>query len=104
MKLFMLKSLIVVSLMFISVLAGMQIANESMTQMRGKEQSQSLPAANENSGMASSDGDITSHNLKAKKQKLEEMNALNLFSAMGKKMADGVSKTSESIIHSIANE
>lgn len=104
MKVFMLKSFIVASLMFISVLAGMQIARDGMNKMRGQQGQDKVIVSDMND-----DGDkgiavIPSHDLKKKKQKMQEINGVNVFSELGKKMADGVSKTSQSIVESITNK
>ncbi|XJZ26284.1 DUF3679 domain-containing protein [Bacillota bacterium Lsc_1132] len=101
---FMMKSLAVAALMFISVLAGIQIANDGLNKMKGQPSQNALsntPISN-NAGIGAAD--IPSHDLQAKKQQLEAMNGLNLFSEMGKKLADGVANTSKSIVNSIANE
>lgn len=46
--------------------------------------------------------DVSSHDLAGKQEKLEKMNAFNLFSFMGKKMSEGISATSEKLIKLIA--
>jgi hypothetical protein len=108
MKLFMLKSIIVVAIMFICVLAGIQLANDGIHKMKGYSDpdfKSALTLTEKNNKMEATilGSDLSSHDLKAKKDKLEKMNAYNLFSAVGKKMSDGISNTSEKILNSIAN-
>ena len=103
MKMFMLKSLAIASIMFISVLAGIQIANNGLNKLKGQPEQNIIattPLKNETANRSTS---LSSHNLEAKKKKLEEINGQNLFSEMGRKMADGVASTSKSLINSIAN-
>ncbi|OIK16614.1 hypothetical protein BIV60_03865 [Bacillus sp. MUM 116] len=107
MKLFMLKSVGIAALMFISVLAGMQLANGGIHKMKGYDDPnfQKTVAINDkgNDLHASLLGNqITSHDIEAKKKKLEEMNAFNLFSSMGKKMSDGISSASKKLVESIS--
>ncbi|WML45366.1 DUF3679 domain-containing protein [Neobacillus sp. PS3-40] len=108
MKLFMLKSLMIAAVMFISVLAGMQLANDGIHKLRGYddpefENTTSLTDMNHKTNISLFGNDVSSHDLQAKKKKLEKMNAFNIFSTAGKKMSDGISKTSEKILNSIAN-
>jgi hypothetical protein len=108
MKLFMLKSIIVVAIMFISVLAGIQLANDGINKIKGNsdpnfKSAVSLTGESNKLGATILGSDLSSHDLKAKKDKLEKMNAYNLFSTVGKKMSDGISNTSEKILNSIAN-
>lgn len=102
MKIFVLKSAATLSLMFICVLAGITIANDGMNQMKGHP-TQSL-SPRYSSAEEQGEEPLTSHDLGAKKRKLEEMNALNLFSEMGRAMATGISKSSKSLLQSIASE
>lgn len=91
----MLKIFCILALMFISVLAGMQIANNGLHQMKGDH-----PPDMHTSSVVETGS--TSHDILAKQQKLEKMNAFNLFSSMGKKLSTGISNSSEKIIKSIA--
>lgn len=110
MKWFMLKSIFVAALMFISVLFGMQQANEGIHRMKGFEDTNFRGAFN----VSESDGgevqvsllgnDVDSHDLEKKKAKLEEMKAYNFFSTMGKKLADGVSTLTENTINLITDQ
>jgi len=102
MKMFMLKSFCIAALMFISVLAGMQMANNGIHKMKGYEDQNLQNAVSFNEKDASILGqNISSHDLSAKKKKLEEISSYNFFSSMGKKMSDGITNTSEKIIQSI---
>ncbi|MDR7000397.1 DUF3679 domain-containing protein [Neobacillus niacini] len=107
MKLFMLKSIGIAALMFISVLAGMQLANDGIHRMKGYDDPnfQKTITINDkgNDFHASVLGNqMTSYDIETKKKKLEEMNAFNLFSSMGKKMSDGISGASKKLVESIS--
>ncbi len=106
MKLFMLKSIAIVALMFISVLTGMQLANSGIHKMKGYDDpgfqnAVSIKETNNDVSASFLGNDITSHDIEAKKKKLEEINAFNFFSSMGRKMSDGISKGSEKLIRLI---
>lgn len=106
MKIFMIKSLCIAALMFISVLAGMQIANDGIHKIMGKndsnsEHQRSIQNGNNHMQESVSDQESSSHDLLSKQQKLEKMNSFNLFSSMGKKLSEGISNTSEKIIESL---
>ena len=102
-KRFMLKSFCIAALMFISVLAGMQMANNGIHKMKGYEDQNLQNPVSLNEKNASLLGqDISSHDLEGKKKKLEEMSSFNFLSSMGKKMSDGISYASAKIIQSIA--
>jgi hypothetical protein len=108
MKIFMLKSILIVMIMFISVLAGIQLANDGIHKMKGYSDSEnnntfSFIDQNNQQGDSNLESDSSSHDLKVKKEKLEKLNAFNIFSSVGKTMSDGISKTSEKILNSIAN-
>ncbi|MED3548924.1 YqxA family protein [Cytobacillus praedii] len=109
MKWFMVKTFFLISLMFIAVLFGMQLANEGIHNMKGYDDANFKDpfAVNENEGgelQASVLGnDISSHDLQQKKEKLEEMKAYNFFSSLGKSLSDGISEATEKTIHLITN-
>lgn len=110
MKMFMLKSLILASLMFISVLFGMQQANEGIHKMKGYEDPEFKSAfkikEDEDGNFKSAilGNDVTSHDLAQKRKQLEEMKAYNLFSTIGKKLAGGVSQAMEKTIDLITDK
>nr|WP_263325669.1 YqxA family protein [Neobacillus sp. Marseille-Q6967] len=103
MKMFMLKCFFVAALMFISVLAGMQIANDGIHKMKGYDDPnfQNAIALSENGEQVKATflgNDISSHDIEEKKKKLEEISAFNFFSSMGRKISEGVSGASKSLI------
>ena len=109
MKMFMLKSLFLACIMFVSVLFGMQQANEGIVKMKGygHEQFQgalSINETNEGEIEASILGtDVSSHDLEKKKAELEEMKAYNFFSSIGKVLAGFITNLTETIIQFIAS-
>ncbi|MFD2446124.1 YqxA family protein [Bacillus sp. CGMCC 1.16607] len=96
-KLFLFKSLLIASLMFLSVLFGMQQANIGIQKMKGYEDPKfksalSLQTTESGELHASVLGnDVTSHDIESKKQKLEELKAYNFFSDLGKKISTIIS-------------
>jgi len=108
MKMFMLKSLCLAALMLISVLVGMQLANDGIHKMKGYDDPnfQNAVSLNETDNHLQATflgNDISSHDLKAKQKKLEEISAYNFFSSMGKKMSEGISGASEKLVQLIAD-
>jgi hypothetical protein len=110
MKLFLLKSILLASVMFICVLFGMQQANEGIHQMKGYSDQDfgsafTVKENKEGNIEATFLGeDVSSHDLEKKKQELREMNSYNFFSSVGKSIADGVSQAVEKMIRAIANQ
>ncbi|MFL6557962.1 MAG: YqxA family protein [Bacillus sp. (in: firmicutes)] len=107
MKMFMVKSLCLAALMLISVLIGIQLANDGIHKMKGYDDPnfQNAVSLNESDNELKATflgNDISSHDLEAKKKKLEELSAYNFFSSMGKKLSKGVSGASEKIVDFIA--
>ncbi|TKC19971.1 YqxA family protein [Robertmurraya kyonggiensis] len=109
MKKFFLKSIFVAALMFVSVLFGMQQANEGIYRMKGFEDADFKKALNVNQNEGGQmevsvlGNDINSHNLAEKKEKLEEMKAYNFFSSIGKSLADGISAITKKSIELITD-
>ena len=107
---FMLKSLMLASLMFLSVLFGMQQANEGIHKMKGYEDPEFKSAFSikekENGTFETAilGNDVSSHDLEQKRKKLEEMKAFNLFSSLGKNLADGVSSVMEKTVELITGK
>ncbi len=104
MKIFMLKALMIATVMFISVLFGMQQANDGINEMKGYEDAQFQGAF---SFQDNGDGeleasilgnDVSSHDLEKKKEEMEEIRAYNFFASLGKKLSEVVSITTEKII------
>jgi hypothetical protein len=109
MKMFLFKGVILASLMFLSVLFGMQQANIGIQKMKGYEDPKfksalTLQETGDGELQASVLGvDVSSHDLEKKKQKLEEMKAYNLFSDLGKGISNGISSGLNQIIEKISN-
>lgn len=104
MKMFMLKSMLIAALMFVSVLFGMEQANVGIQHMKGYSNDQFKGAFTfEESGDGELEAsilgnDVSSHDLEQKKKELEEMKAFNFFSSLGKSLADALSHVTEKII------
>lgn len=109
MKWFMLKAFLFTSLMFLVVLLGMQQANDGITKMKGYNDSNFKDAftlqESETGELHASilGNDVTSHDLKQKKEKLEEMKAYNFFSSIGRKLSNGLSTLAENVIYFITD-
>lgn len=109
MKMFLLKFFFIISLMFIAVLYGMQLANEGIHRTKGYQDEEFNEAwsvtENEDGDMEVSmlGNDMGSHDLEKKREKLEEIKAFNFFAELGKKLAEGLNKASEKLIQFIAN-
>ncbi|WML47462.1 DUF3679 domain-containing protein [Neobacillus sp. PS3-34] len=109
MKIFMLKSTLIAVLMFISVLAGMQMASGGIHKMKGyhdPEFQKAVSIGNKGSGVNASimGQNISAHNLEEKQRKLEEMKSFNLFSSTGKKVSEGISNASRKLINYLTGE
>ncbi|MEH7109571.1 MULTISPECIES: DUF3679 domain-containing protein [Bacillaceae] len=107
MKMFMVKSILVVALMFISVLTGMELANNGIHKMKGYNDPNlgnavSINEKDKDFSATFLGNNISSHDLSAKKKRLEELNAFNFFSSMGKKMSEGLTNASGKLIEKIA--
>ncbi|WP_071395826.1 YqxA family protein [Bacillus tuaregi] len=107
MKMFMLKSMLIAALMFVSVLFGMEQANVGIQNMKGYSNDQfngafTLKESADGELEASILGkDVSSHDLEKKKKELEEMKAFNFFSSLGKNLAGALSFATEKIIQLI---
>lgn len=107
---FIFKSLLLVSLMFLSVLFGMQQANIGIQKMKGYDDPKFKSALH----LQTNDGgelqasllgvDVTSHDLEKKKQKLEEIQAYNLFSDIGRMISSGISSGLNQLFNLITGE
>ncbi len=100
------KSLVIIALMFISVLTGMELANNGIHKMKGYddpnfENAVAIKETDQDLNATFLGNDISSHDIAAKKKKLEEMSAYNFFSSMGKKLSDGLTEASDSLIKKI---
>ncbi len=99
--------MLIVALMFVSVLFGMEQANNGIQKMKGYSEDQfkgafTLQESGDGGLEASILGsDVTSHDLEQKKKELEEMKAFNFFSSLGKNLANALSHITEKIIQLI---
>ena len=93
MKRFFIKVISLVFILFFGVLVGMQYANEGMVKMRGySDPSFEEPLSIQESGPGKVEAtflgnDLTTHDLEAKQKQLEEVKSFNLFSQIGKSLA-----------------
>lgn len=105
---FMLKCFVLCSILFFGVLIGMQQANEGMIKMKGyndPELQGAFQVENKQTGdvQASILGNkITSQDLKGKQEKLEQIEAFNIFSQIGKQIATIVSNSVSILLESIS--
>jgi hypothetical protein len=85
-----------VAILFVGVLLGMQQANKGLKQMKGYDDpsfQEVIRLSEDDKGEieASIMGNtIKSEDFEDKKKKLEEMKTFNIFSELGKQLADGV--------------
>lgn len=109
MKLFMLKSIFLAFLLFISVLFGMQQANNGIHNMKGFNDANFggaftvMESENGQLEAAVLGNNVSSHDLQKKKEQLEEMQAYNFFSSLGKSLANVMSIITEEIIKIVSN-
>ncbi len=108
MRMYMLKSVIIAALMLISVLTGMQLANNGIHKMKGYDDANfqnavSIEESGNNISASILGNDISSHDIAAKKKRLEEISAFNFFSSMGKKLSDGITGASDKLIQLITD-
>ncbi len=100
----MMKCMLIVLILFFGVLFGMQKANEGMKKMKGYDDPSLYSAFTVDEGKSGVEASVlgqkvTSHDLEKKKKQLEDMEAFNLFSSIGKKMSDGISGVFQSLIN-----
>ncbi|WP_391560229.1 YqxA family protein [Robertmurraya sp.] len=108
MKMFMFKSILLMSLMFVSVLFGMQIANNGIVNMKGFEDPNfkgafTINEQEENVQVSVLGNNVDSHDINKKREQLEEMEAYNFFSDLGKTLADIVTGIVDITIDLIRN-
>jgi hypothetical protein len=93
MKRFMLKSILLVSILFIGVLIGMQKANDGIRDMKGyDDEGFGTPITISEDGTGNIEASLLgqemgSTSITEKKKKLEEMKSFNFFSEIGKSVA-----------------
>lgn len=109
MKMFFLKFILLVALMFVAVLFGMQQAHGGIERLKGYDDVKFEEAVtiqeSETGDLAVSllGNEIRSHDLLKKKEELERMKAYNFFSSIGKSLAEAVSTMTEKTIHFITD-
>jgi len=101
---FMMKCFLIVSVLLLGVLIGMQQANQGMKKMRGYDDP-SLQSAFQISDNTTGEVEasvlgrkVTSHDIDEKQKQLEEVEAFNFFSNIGKKFGEGVSVLFEKLL------
>ncbi|WP_026693941.1 DUF3679 domain-containing protein [Peribacillus kribbensis] len=106
---FMLKCILLVSVLFLGVLLGMQQASQAMNKMKGysgTENQNALTVSRTAKGEKRAvilGGQISSHDIREKKQKLEKMKTYNFFSQGGKTISKNISDGFSKVIHKIAD-
>ncbi|MFC4320841.1 YqxA family protein [Litchfieldia salsa] len=105
---FTMKCFFIASVLLIGVLIGMQQANEGMKKMKGYEDpslQSAFQISSETSGEVEASvlgNKVTSHDLDEKQKQLEEVEAFNFFSMMGRKLGEGVSAVFEVILTEVS--
>ncbi|WP_246940512.1 DUF3679 domain-containing protein [Bacillus pinisoli] len=90
------KFFLLFTFLFFGVLLGMQQANEGIREMKGYDDPQFRGAFNLAAGESGEleaallGEHITSHDIREKQERLEKMEAFNVFSSMGHKLAEGI--------------
>ena len=101
---FFIKCSLLIALLFVGVLIGMEKANEGMVKMKGYHDPTLQSPVNihekSNGNIETSvlGGNKTSDTLDEKKEHLQNIKAFNLFSSLGKVLANIVSSLTEKII------
>ncbi|CEG27930.1 DUF3679 domain-containing protein [Bacillus sp. B-jedd] len=109
MKLFMLKSLLLASAMFILALGGMQVANDGISRMKGYDDPGFKEAVSLNKGEAGEisvsvmGSEINKGKVEEKKKELEESGTYNFFSSVGKAFGSMVSGAARGLIDLLQN-
>ncbi|WP_240794252.1 DUF3679 domain-containing protein [Bacillus sp. BHET2] len=106
---FFFKCTFLLSALFIGVLIGMQYANQGIVEMKGHEEQHFTPPVgvtqNEDGNVEASilGNQVESKTLIEKKEKLEEMKAFNVFSSIGKVLADTIESITNKLVDFIAS-
>ncbi len=109
MKKFIFKCVVLISALFVGVLIGMQHANNGIVEMKGYHQeSFNSPVGitqNQEGNVEASflGNDIKSQTLSEKREKLEEMKAFNVFSSIGKGIANTIVSLTNKLVEVIAS-
>jgi len=104
---FMLKCFVLCTILLFGVLIGMQQANQGIIKMKGYEDpdlQSAFQVENETGDVQASilGNNVTSQNLQEKQEQLEQIEAFNFFSQIGKQFATLVSNGVSSLLESIA--
>ncbi|OXS63014.1 hypothetical protein B1B00_06610 [Bacillus sp. DSM 27956] len=106
---FFFKCAFLITALFIGVLIGMQYANQGIVDMKGHEQQNFTSPVDVNQNVEGNveasflGNDVDSKTLTEKKEKLEEMKAFNVFSSIGKVIADTIESITNKIVDVIAS-
>lgn len=93
---FFMKTFMLISVLLFGIILGMQQANNGLRMMKGYEESfeGAFEIKKDSKGELEAGvlgNELTSHDLKEKQKKLEEIDAFNLFSTLGAKLSESVS-------------
>jgi hypothetical protein len=105
---FSMKFFLLFLLLFFGVLLGMQQANEGIREMKGYDDPQFSGAFHITEGQsgeleAALLGErVTSHDIREKQERLEKMEAFNIFSSLGSKFATGISTIFQRLLELIS--
>ena len=109
MKRFMLKSILLVSILFVGVLIGMQKANDGIMNMKGYDDDgfgTPLKISEDETGNIEASllgQDMGSATISEKKKKLEEMKSFNFFSEIGKSVAGIIKGVAEKTVEFVSS-
>jgi len=101
---FMMQCFLITIVLLVGVIVGMQQANQGMKKMQGYDdpslQSAFQISDNSNGEVEASvlGKKVTSHDIEEKQKQLEQMEAFNIFSSIGKKIGQGISTIFEKIM------
>lgn len=107
---FIFKTFLLCLVLFIGVIIGMQQANEGLKSMRGYETSETLGAfqlsEKEKGELEASilGNTVTSHDLKEKQEQLEQIEAFNFFSELGKWLSNTIQSFVSSILELVSKQ
>jgi hypothetical protein len=105
---FTMKFSLLFTLLAFGVLIGMQMANEGIREMKGYDDPEFSGAFHFTEGAsgeleAALLGErVTSHDIRVKQEKLEQMEAFNFFSSLGSELAEGISSLFQKLIDIIS--
>ncbi|TYR75458.1 DUF3679 domain-containing protein [Rossellomorea vietnamensis] len=109
MRRFVLKSILLVSILFVGVLIGMQKANDGIRDMKGYDEDgfgTPLTISEDETGNIEASllgQEMGSASISEKKKKLEEMKSFNFFSEIGKSVAGAVKSIAEKTVELVSS-